>query len=89
MYEDHLRYLENVAAYDAGGGSTSYAVHKAWVDSMTCPVLTLDGAEDLEKTHRSSQRLTEKPRKTNKNIAALVQTTGAVSFVRKMCYSIL
>ena len=49
MYEDHLRYLENVAAYDAGGDSTSYAVHKAWADSMTCPVLTLDGADDLEK----------------------------------------
>ena len=52
MYEDHLRYLENVAAYDREGGSTSYAVHKAWADSMTCPVLTLDGAQEVEKNAR-------------------------------------
>ena len=49
MYEDHRRNLENIALYDIGGGSTSYAVHKAWADSLKCPVLTLDGGEEIDK----------------------------------------
>lgn len=49
MYEEHRRFLADAAAYDAGGGSTSFAVHDKWAESLNCPVLRLDGSRDLEK----------------------------------------
>ena len=49
MYEAHLRFLDDVAAYDAGGGPTSFAVHDAWARALLCPVLRLDGSEDMQR----------------------------------------
>lgn len=47
MYEEHQRFLADIATYDIGGGSTSLAVHNQWADSLRCPVLRLDGSDDL------------------------------------------
>lgn len=47
MYEAHQRFLADVAAYDAGGGSMSAAVHNQWAESLKCPVLKLDGSKDF------------------------------------------
>ncbi|MBE5801157.1 MAG: AAA family ATPase [Clostridiales bacterium] len=46
MYDEHLRFLADVAAYETGG-STSLTVHNAWAESLHCPVLRLDGREEL------------------------------------------
>ena len=47
MYDEHRRFLADVAAYDTGGGSTSYVVHNEWAKSLRCPVLRLNGSEDI------------------------------------------
>jgi len=52
MYESHQRFLDDVASYDIGGGSTSLAMHKKWTESLQCPVLSLDGSEELDKNLR-------------------------------------
>lgn len=49
MYESHRRFLEDVAAYDFGGGSTSLEVHTKWAETLQCPVLRLDGNRDLQE----------------------------------------
>ena len=49
MHEEHLRFLADVTAYDAGGGSTSFAVHDRWAQSLPCPVLRLDGSADMKE----------------------------------------
>lgn len=43
MYEEHQRFLEDVNRYYTGGGSVSYAQHSAWLHSLACPVIELDG----------------------------------------------
>lgn len=48
LYEDHQRYLADVASYDLGGGSTSLATHTQWAKTLPCPVLKLDGSADLQ-----------------------------------------
>lgn len=48
MYEGHQKFLDAAARYDSDG-SPSYAVHRAWADTLSCPVLHLDGADALEK----------------------------------------
>lgn len=52
MYEAHQRFLDDVAAYDTGGGSTSLEMHMKWTESLQCPVLSLDGSEELTKNLR-------------------------------------
>lgn len=47
MYASHQRFLDDVAGYDSGGGSTSMALHTKWADSLQCPVLRLDGSGEL------------------------------------------
>ena len=49
MYEEHQRFLADGERYDVGGGSTCFATHNAWAESLNCPVLRLDGAEDLDE----------------------------------------
>lgn len=49
LFEAHRRYLEDVASYDAGGGSTSMEVHSRWAESLACPVLRLNGAVPVEE----------------------------------------
>ena len=44
---EHRRFLADVAAYDTGGGSTSFVVHNEWAKSLRCPVLRLNGSEDI------------------------------------------
>ncbi len=52
MYESHQRFLNDVASYDSGGGSTSLELHTKWADSLQCPVLRLDGYDDLSNNSR-------------------------------------
>lgn len=47
MYQAHKSFLDDVASYDYGGGSSSRAVHDKWADSLPCEVLRLDGDSDL------------------------------------------
>lgn len=53
MYESHQRFLSDVAGYDSGGGSTSLELHTKWADSLQCPVLKLDGRDDLSSNSRT------------------------------------
>lgn len=53
MYGEHQRFLCDCDRYDAGGGSTSYAAHNAWAESMACGVLRLDGAAAVEENARA------------------------------------
>lgn len=52
MYESHQRFLCDVAGYDSGGGSTSLELHTKWANSLRCPVLKLDGRDDLSSNAR-------------------------------------
>lgn len=47
MYEAHQRFLDDVASYDYGGGSTNRMLHAEWAESLQCQVLGLDGSDDL------------------------------------------
>ncbi len=53
MYEAHQRFLDDVAAYDFGGGSTSAMLHTKWAESLQCKVLRLDGSRDLSMNVKS------------------------------------
>lgn len=46
MYEAHWRFLTDAESYHTGGGSVSFARHSAWLQSLPCPVLKLDGSKD-------------------------------------------
>ena len=48
MEEDHRLYLEDVAGYELGTGSTTQQRHQAWIDSLFCKVIRLDGAAPIE-----------------------------------------
>ena len=48
MEEDHRLYLEDVAGYELGTGSTTQQRHQAWIDSLSCKVIRLDGASPIE-----------------------------------------
>lgn len=52
MHESHLRYMAAMANYDLGIGSPNRAEHTAWLKSLPCPMLTLDGARPLEENLR-------------------------------------
>lgn len=52
MYESHQRFLDDAASYDFGGGSTSMDLHKKWADSLQCPILRLDGSDNLGNNSR-------------------------------------
>ena len=49
MFEAHQAFLRDSAAYDHGAASCSSRQHELWLSQLTCPVLRLDGGEDLEK----------------------------------------
>ena len=42
MFEEHQRFLDNVARYDIDG-SPCLRVHEAWAATLPCPVLRTDG----------------------------------------------
>ena len=46
MYEAHQKFLNDAASYDYGG-STSLMLHTKWAEALQCPVLRLDGSDDL------------------------------------------
>lgn len=48
MYEEHQKFLEDVAGYDLGYGSCTLQRHETWLQSLSCKVIRLDGAQRLE-----------------------------------------
>lgn len=50
MYEHHLEFLEWASKYDtAGVNMRSKAKHDEWQKLLQCPLVVVDGAENLEK----------------------------------------
>ena len=49
MFETHQAFLRDSAAYDHGAAACCSRQHELWLSQLTCPVLRLDGGEDLEK----------------------------------------
>jgi len=50
MYGEHRRFLAWAAQYDTGDESMrSKACHDAWQGTLPCPVVTVDGAGDLQE----------------------------------------
>jgi len=50
MHEHHLEFLEWAGKYDtAGVEMRSKARHDEWQKLLQCPIVVVDGAEDLEK----------------------------------------
>ena len=49
MYQAHQQFLEDVARYESGGGSTSRDVHEKWATSLSCEVLRLDGSKEISE----------------------------------------
>lgn len=52
MYEENCRFLASVPSYDDGTGSPNLRDHTAWLESLPCPMLRLDGARPLEENVR-------------------------------------
>jgi len=49
MYQQHLEFLEWARAYDTGGmDMRSKAHHEQWQQILNCPLILLDGADDLD-----------------------------------------
>ena len=49
MYEEHQKFLTDVGGYEHGAGSCNREQHELWISQLTCPVLRLDGGEELTK----------------------------------------
>lgn len=49
MYEEHRKYLSDIAGYDYGIGGCTIQQHEEWLKAIDCPVIRLDGADELEK----------------------------------------
>ena len=49
MYEEHQKFLEDVAGYDLGKGGCTLQQHELWIKSLSCKVIRLDGAKALEE----------------------------------------
>ena len=50
MYQTHADFLRWAAAYDTGGPEMrSRAKHDAWQRQLQCPLLVLDGGDDLDR----------------------------------------
>ena len=50
MYQQHLDFLEWAKKYDTGSANMrSKAKHDAWQKLLQCKILTLNGADDLQK----------------------------------------
>ncbi len=55
MYEEHRRFLDSAARYDSDG-SPCLQTHLAWAETLPCPLLRLDGGEELSG---NTARITE------------------------------
>ena len=49
MYEEHRKFLNDVAGYDSGMGGCTLDQHEIWLQSLPCKVIRLDGMHPLEK----------------------------------------
>lgn len=49
MYEEHQRFLKDIAGYDEGVGSATLQQHEMWLQSLSCKIIRLDGADVLEE----------------------------------------
>lgn len=49
MYEKHQMFLNDVAGYDDGMSGCTLQQYEAWLKSLQCKVIRLDGAQELEK----------------------------------------
>ncbi len=58
MYRSHLAFLEWADAYDEGSPTEmrSRRRHDAWQEQLHCPLLILDGADDLERKFGAVER---------------------------------
>lgn len=48
-YEEHQKFLNDIAGYDCGIGGCTLQQHEEWMESLKCKVIQLDGAHALEK----------------------------------------
>lgn len=57
MYENHLEFIEWAKAYDEGGlDMRSKAKHDEWQKLLKCPLLILDGADNLNENFLKIKR---------------------------------
>ena len=49
MYESHMRFRREVDNYESGIGSPTLQEHTAWLHSLPCRTLRLDGSRPLEE----------------------------------------
>jgi adenylate kinase family enzyme len=50
MHQNHVEFIDYAAKYDTGGlDIRSGALHEAWIATLPCPVLRLDGLMPTEK----------------------------------------
>lgn len=48
MYQTHQLFLEDAAKYDDGTNSCNSRQHELWLSQLMCPILRLDGGENVE-----------------------------------------
>jgi len=48
MYESHQSFLADVMNYDSETCACNYQQHELWLSQLRCPILRLDGGNDLE-----------------------------------------
>lgn len=53
MYEKHRKMLKDIAGYDFGIGGCTLQTHESWLESLSCCVIRLDGADAPEKNLRA------------------------------------
>lgn len=59
MHAQHLAFVKWASGYDDGGlDMRSRAAHDAWEKQLTCPLLTLDGAQPIEENLRRIREAT-------------------------------
>ena len=49
MYESHRNMLKDIAGYDDGGGGCTLQQHEAWIKTLKCRVLRLNGTDVVEE----------------------------------------
>lgn len=49
MYEQHQKFLKDIAGYDLGVGGCTVQGHEMWLKDLKCKILRLDGEDELEK----------------------------------------
>ena len=61
MYETHMNFLKWATGYDDGGLNTrSRAKHDAWESMLQCPILRVDGTDEVERNVEKVRRALKK-----------------------------